>query len=149
MRTLLTFFLFYSIILCSGCSSEFPTVRLTSDLREKLTREEFERIYDESSLDLRRSIGKQEFIEKLKKLVAVMRKADPDLNWQVGKANGDAFGKSEGELKFYSAERTIGVDREDVFFYMYFNEEQKGIVKLSFLRVTDYTTKPKSTISIP
>lgn len=148
MRTLLTFILFFSIILCSGCG-EFPTVRLTSDLRQRLRQGEFERIYDESSLDLRRSIGKQEFVEKLKRLVAVMRKADPDLNWQVGKANGDGVMKSEGELKLYSAERTIGCDREDVYFHMYFVEEKRGDAKLSFLRVMDFTNGPESTISIP
>ena len=147
-RALITFFLFYSIIFYSGCS-EFPTIHLTSELQKKLKHEEFELIYNESSSDLRRSIDKQEFIDKLKAFVVVMRKADPELNWQIGPANGDSYGRAEGNLKFYNAERVLGGKNEDVFVHMTFVEETRGVAKLDFLRVIDCTVEPYTTVSMP
>ncbi|HEY8559895.1 MAG TPA: hypothetical protein VIL74_05800 [Pyrinomonadaceae bacterium] len=141
------FLLYCSIIFCAGCG-ELRTANLTSKLQRQIKQEEYERIYNESSLKLRRSIGEREFIDKLKSAVRVMKNADPELNWKNSPANFDSYGTAEGELKSYNVHRVLG-QNEDVFVSMEFLEEKSGVGKLNFIRVHDLTTQPGSMISIP
>ena len=76
LRAPFIFLLYCSIIFCAGCG-QFQTADLTSKLRRQIKQEEFGAIYNESSSSMRWSIGKPEFIDKLKGAVEAMKKADP------------------------------------------------------------------------
>lgn len=145
---LVTFSLIFVIILGVSCGKS-STDYITSNLEKQIKQEEFEQIYNESSLNLRRLISKQEFIEKMKGAVAVMKEADSKLSWRKSQANADNYGKAEGKLKFYNIQRVLGPGEGSIYMTLQFVEETKDSVKLEFIMVQDFTTKPTTVISIP
>jgi hypothetical protein len=65
--------------------------RAVESLNKQLKAEEFELIYNQSSNLAKSSVSKNEFIERMKAAVALMKESDENLNWK----------KSENEDEFY------------------------------------------------
>lgn len=120
----LIIFVFLFFIGCLSFAKKNPAL-LAEKLRWQLKNEKFEQIYDEASNDVHSNITKQEFIEKMKRLVSEMRTFDKELNWKNNYDLGyssqvDHFDKSN----FYSAFRELGEESSDITILMYWSDEE-------------------------
>jgi len=68
----------------TGCSTYFRAgnIRAVEKLRQQLSKEQYEKVYRDSSKILQAQVTQADFIERMRKVSSELKEVDPDITWQ-------------------------------------------------------------------
>ena len=115
------------ILAFSNCSIfvSTPSVdTLAESFRQRLTRREFGKIYDDASDHLRMNLSKTEFIERAQKIVVKLEEVEKELAWQDDDSLGRTFEVKKYERNTYlTAFRKVGEETQKIHVLLVWEQE--------------------------
>lgn len=113
------------VFFSSNCSVlwDIGIESLAEKLRQQLKNREFGKMYDEASEHMHINATKEEFIDRVSKIVEEMERVDKDLNWQGDNTLGKTTEVDKYVTnKYYAAYKKLGEDTQKITVFITWEE---------------------------